>query len=441
MPGIQLDRAVIGIHDGLDTVADVVDLGATLGDPVAGRGVGGSIAQIDLGGVRVVRGGRVPVDDPHHASIDDSGQGVAVHGEPRGNLGDPVTGLAVVEDLGVRVHPVREQQVDVGHLGGVHGTQHRIADGHPTVSGIGGHGLGPGSCRTTTGGVELNGFCPVPSTDDHPGIRHLAVVDARLVLLDGSGGGDVLGQPGGFPGVLPASTGSGDHAVAVGVDGVDVVPALVGDAVLVDLAGSHDDIGGLAVDRVTVHVKDLGEGVETAYLLQLLESGSDNGGVHESDGRQRLGVGLELTGRRRGACSVVGDRRVLDAERLAGGSNVVDDVGPFLVRGVRDDLEPLHDRRIDPLDDEGGDEHERNTHPRYPPTSPPGVGDEQRCDEEGDDGNDDLGSGSVVVGSESDAGEQTVVGDGEPVTSQDRRQPEEHQTDGQQHRDVRLRTC
>ena len=46
-----------------------------------------------------------------------------------------------------------------------------------------------------------------------------------------------------------------------------------------------------------------------------------------------------------------------------------------------------------------------------------------------------------MVGSESDAGEQTVVGDGEPVTPQDRRQPEEHQTDGQQHRDVRLRTC
>ena len=178
LPGIQLDRAVVGVHDGLDTVADVVDLGATLGDPVSGRGVGGGIAQIDLGGVRVVRGGRVPVDDPHHAPVDDSGQGVAVHGEPRGNLGDPVTGLAVVEDLGVRVHPVREQQVDVGHLGGVHGTQHRIADGHPTVSGIGGHGLGPGSCRTTTGSVELNGFCPVSSTDDHPGIRHLAVVDA-----------------------------------------------------------------------------------------------------------------------------------------------------------------------------------------------------------------------------------------------------------------------
>jgi hypothetical protein len=90
--------AVIGVHRGLHRVADVADLVVRQpGHP--GQRVGGRLAQHGPLRVRVVVQRRVAVEDPLDPTVDHSRVGVAIDGEPGRNLGHPIPGMLIIDDL------------------------------------------------------------------------------------------------------------------------------------------------------------------------------------------------------------------------------------------------------------------------------------------------------------------------------------------------------
>jgi len=99
--------------------------------------------------------------------------------------------------------------------------------------------------------------------------HQLAEVDPRLGLVQLAGRRDTAGDPFRLATGLALVAVRRDHAEAVGVDGLQVVPVLVVRSEPGEVHLTHGDHGvGLGtVDLVSVHVQGLGERVVAADLL------------------------------------------------------------------------------------------------------------------------------------------------------------------------------
>ena len=104
---VEAHGAVVGVDDGLDAVAHVVGVAWEAAVP----------GQLDLVadalGVRVAARRRVGVDDPQHPTVDDDGVRVAVVGQERRQLGQPVADVAHPQHLRVVLDRARAEHVVV----------------------------------------------------------------------------------------------------------------------------------------------------------------------------------------------------------------------------------------------------------------------------------------------------------------------------------------
>ena len=370
VPRVERHLAGVGVHGRLDRVAHVVDL-VRRQRPYAGRRgqrVGGHRVERVALGLRVLVGGGVAVDDPDDPAVDDRRVDVAVEGQPGRDLLDPRHRVAVVEHLAVGADPAREQEVGVAELHRVHHLAEEAADRHPAAPGV--RRLG---ARAVGGQVELDVLRSGRLADDGVVGAALAEVDPVLertgrllerVLpgalplrpLDLLALGDVVGGP------LVAER--GDHAVAVGVDGVQVGPVLLarGDPGLVQLAHAEDERPVGALDRVAVDVEDAGHRVVRRDLLDLLEGPRDPRRVEHRD---RLRLVDQVLHRRRG--DLLGRQDLLDVAEVVGlprGVDVLRDVRRLLVQLGRVDLEVLHEGRPDQAEQDRGDQEQRDADAR-----------------------------------------------------------------------------
>ncbi len=129
------------------------------------------------------------------------------------------------------------------------------------------------------------------------------------------------------------------------VDGVVVDPVALAlrHTGEIELANGDDDVTLLAVDGVAVDVERVGEAVETADLLQLLERRRHTGRVLQADAGNRLSVVAQLPGADVGLGCVLLHLGVGDVVARAGRVDVALDVRRFAVGLARPDLELLHD--------------------------------------------------------------------------------------------------
>ena len=102
--------------------------------------------------------------------------------------------------------------------------------------------------------------------------------------------------------------------------------------------------------RVAVDVERVGEAVEAADLLQLLERRRTTARVEQADVLDRVRVVAHLRGGGRRLRVVLGHVDLVDAVGRPGGVDVALDVRRSAIGLGRPDLELLHDRRVDPAD-------------------------------------------------------------------------------------------
>ena len=313
----------------------------------------------------------------------------------------------------------------------------QAADGDPALAVVG-EGLRV-AALTATRGVELDRRRAGRRPDDRVVHRgRLAVVDARLRLGQLAGRRDVLGDPLRLAAGLPPVAVRRHQPVAVGVDGLEVVPVLGRDAVHVELADAHHDVGLGAVHGVAVHVEGLGEGVVAAHLLQLLVRRAHHAGVDQPDAGQRLGVGLQLAGGGRGLGRVAGDLHVVHAVGSAGGGDVALDVGALLHRLAGTDAEVLDGPGVDHAEHDGREHHQDERDGGHHPAAQDGVGEEQQPADQGDHGEDRLRRHGGVVGGVVEAGQQRLVLDLQPVAVEPVADAPHHDGQADQERQLRL---
>nr|WP_244890397.1 hypothetical protein [Streptomyces cyaneofuscatus] len=176
----------------------------------------------------------------------------------------------------------------------------------------------------------------------------------------------------------------------MGVREVVVDPVPLGQALDVQLTQTDDGVLLLAVlALVAVDVQRLGELVVVPALLELLEGRGDDVGVHHAVAGGRVGGGPQLgVVARGGLARVVLHHRVVDVVRIACRVDVLLDEGRFLGLLVRLDLELLHDRRVEPADQDRREHHQAEADDRQLPGAAPQRREEQhgtdRRDEEQD---------------------------------------------------------
>ncbi len=391
VPRVEIHGTVVGVDRGLDRVTDVVHtLGRQRsGGALRGLGVLGGVLEHGRRGVRVGRRRGVGVHDPHDLVVHDRRVRVAVHREVGGHLLHPLTRVAVVEDLGLLAHRVREQHVRGLELDGVGQLVEPVAHGGAAVAGERGLGV-LGVPVIGLGAVQLKRRVLRGATHDRVLGRVLPEVDPRLVVVgDLTAGRDPGLHELGLAVRLHAGAVRGHHAVAVGVDHRLVVPAL--DLVRVQFTGRDDRVLGLAVDRVAVHVEHVGELVVRPELLQLGERGGDHVGVQQTD----VGGGLRVLAQRTlfglGRGVVRGDLGVVQTVGLPGHGDVALDVLVLerLLRGGH--LEALDGPRVEPTGHHGHDHEHRGTDQGQLPTADEPGHHEQDGHQDGGDRQDALG--------------------------------------------------
>ena len=269
VPRVQRDGALGRVHHRLHGVADVVQRSVHLQPGGAGLGVGGGPLQAHQGAVRVAAAGGVAVEDPHQPAVHHRRVGVLVQGQPRGHLLHALLGRALVQQLGGRVHPIGQDDVEIGEVGGVQQPVEHVADRDAATAGVDVVRLA--AAVAAAGGIQLDRRLALLPSDDRELVAQLAEVDPALVLAQLALRRQVALDPLRLPAGLAAVAVGGDQPVPVGVDGVDVVPVRVGDAGEVHLAGGDHDVGLDAVEHVPVDVQGGRERVVTPDLLQLFE--------------------------------------------------------------------------------------------------------------------------------------------------------------------------
>ena len=258
------ERVGVRAHQRVARVGEVVRHGPVVG--VQGRldGVPDVVAEPGDGiRVRVAVGDRVPVEDPHEASVvGHHDVGVVVELEERRDLAHPLLDAPVDHDPTVRGQVVREEDLRLAEPDRERHLAEPRGDGHPALPAVGRvHVLVAG------GVVELLRA----RADEDVGVRDLAVVD--LGPRDRPEAGrrvrrDVLDEEFGEPlGADPVHR-PDDHAVAVRVGEVLVDPDPARQVRVRQLPGRQHELAVLPVDQVPV-VVDVDELVVGPDLLQL----------------------------------------------------------------------------------------------------------------------------------------------------------------------------
>ena len=220
---VEPDRPVVGVDDGLDAVADVV------GVPRQAAVAGQLDVVADALGVRVAARRGVGVDDPQDPPVDDHRVRVAVVGEERRQLRQPVADVAdpehlrrVVDRAGAEHVVVEEGQRERRPA---HERRHLHAGRADVVLGLAAR-AGPLALRRPGDGVAGQAGAEVQL-----GPRQLDGLVVGLIALQ---------HP---------PDGRHDQPAAAGVDEVATLPALVRAALEVELAGGDEDLLELAVER------------------------------------------------------------------------------------------------------------------------------------------------------------------------------------------------
>ena len=362
VPLEQADRTVIGVHDGLDGVAHVVD---RLSAHVLAHGVrlrvDRRLSERFVLRIGVVVRGRVAVDHPHEAlgrrgvpvDVDDRRVRLLLEGEEGGDLRDTGQRVADVQDLRSRIRLRGEEDVRRGELDRVKELVPEVADARTAIAGEGGGDLT--ALGVVIRVIELLRVRALGGAHDRVlrGVRR--EVDPLLVVAHLTAGGHGLLPVGGQAVGGERIAVRGDDAETVGVDGVHVHPgALLGrQAREVHLAHGDDGVAALIADGVAVDLHARVEAVVGPRLLELLDGLRDDLRVEQADLRGRLRVLAQLTrlrGRRRIVVRVL---EALEPVGLQGRIDVVLDVGGFQFALVRGDPELLNERRIHPADDQG----------------------------------------------------------------------------------------
>ena len=331
---IQGHLAVVGVDDCLHRVANVVDPSEVIlrhhaADPLR---------------VGVLVGGGVTVDDVHDAAVDDDGIRVGVEREERRNCLDSLAHIALEDDPRVALDEGGDERIDAAEAQRERATPderaHRDAR-RLAVACLAEVGRG----RLTRSRVDTD--LVAIGVDDRVAAEVLAEVNLRTIDREVELGIDLRRKPADQEvgeAALDLVGGREDHAVAVRIGEVRVLPAL--DVVLVELAHADDHLRLFAVDRVTIEIGHA-ELVEVLYALQRGQRGRDANRRDEPGVREVFGGGLHLGG---GGLGVVRELLLLDVVDAIGRArrgDVALDVDAFFGRLRRLDAEPLHECRVD----------------------------------------------------------------------------------------------
>ncbi|MEI2713861.1 MAG: hypothetical protein V9G04_11395 [Nocardioides sp.] len=232
-----------------------------------------------------------------------------------------------------------------------------------------------------------------------------------------------------------------DHAVAVGVDGVQVGPvaAALVEPGLVELAYAQRQRAHPAVQQISVDVEDRSDRVVRPDLLLLLEAALDEQRIHDRQ-RGRLGGDIAIARILGDLAGILGRFDGVDAVRQPGRLHVARDVGRFLVAGRRVDRELLQQPRPDQAEQHRGDEHQRQTGGGQTPGALPDVGEEQQRTDHRDP-REDLASGHhrVLVGVVHPRDQRTARAE-HVVAAQPIVDALQQHEDAEQHRQLHLRS-
>ncbi len=384
VPRVERDLAVVGVDRGLDRVADVVDL-IRRHERLRLLRVRDEAAHVLALRVRVLVARRVPVDDPHHAAVDDAGVRVLVDGEVRGDLADALRRVAVVDDLRLVVDLVGQEDLLRLELQRVDEALEDVVDLRPAVALERRVRL----VRAVDAGrvVQLHLVARLGAADDGVVGRVLAEVHARLEVPQVTRGGDARLEEHGLAVGGALRSVRRHERVAVRVDEVLVDPRRAG-VRGAQLADRDHRVLHSTVDLVPVDVEVVAELVVLPELLQLAERVAHDSGVEDADVRGRRGVLAERA--RRGVRGrVVGD--LLDVREAVGLPRRLD-VALVVLRLERAlvglHLEALHDGRVGRADEDAGDDQAGGADDRQAPAADDGRDDEEQRHDAGDAGED-----------------------------------------------------
>jgi len=195
----------------------------------------------------------------------------------------------------------------------------------------------------------------------------------------------------------------------------------------------------LAVERVAVNGECVGEVVVLPVLLVLAERLVDDGGVEETDGRRRFAVLAQLP---RLGVGTRGVALLLDVAHAVGGQRGVDvplDVERLGLDGVGVHLEALHDRRVDPTDHDGGDDHQRQAHDGKAPHAADRGDHEEHGHDHSDAGEDRLAGHHGIHRGVAGTGELLSVGEQQRIAVEPQADGAEDRQQGRQRRDLHPR--
>ena len=374
VPLVERDRAGVRVHYRLDRVADVVDLIGGADDRAARAvAVRAGLPQAQPLRVGVVVGGRVAVDHPVDLAADHDRVGVAVQGEERRDLGHPGQRVPDVHDLRIAVDGAGQQDAELAELDRVQHPVQRRADRDAAAAGIRRVRL---AARAGVGVVQLE----LVAADDrvarlllaevHPGLPDIELARRRDVAL-----GEVR---------VATARGrvrrSGDEPEAVGVDEMAVDPVVLARWRPGHVADAHDHVLGNRTPRHLVpvdgeHARKL---VVPLDLLQLLERRRHHAGVELTHIGKRGRLGAQLGQRLGRHRRIRGHLHLVDPVRGAGVLDLAGEVRALLGELVGLDHELLHDRRVEPADDHGGEHQQAEPDGRKHRVPADRAGEEQR---------------------------------------------------------------
>ncbi len=213
---VQLDSPVVGVHDSLRGVADVVE-GPTRSGVDLGR--------VDLLGVREVRSDRVRVDDVLDPPIHQDRIRIRVEVEEWCHLADPLHDVTYVDDLRLAGDAVGDERLDLPEAQSERGLAQRGPDRDGGLALV-------GRLKVLVAQLGLLGV------DDRVPAHAFAVVQLggqkrRQPLLDDRR--YVLDQELRLADVVGGVGGRHRRRIAVGEDEVQLLPGRVGDAGQVQL--------------------------------------------------------------------------------------------------------------------------------------------------------------------------------------------------------------